>query len=60
MRFVQEHTIQNKKLMESTDPEIQSKRQKMLMDTAANPDAAREFLLERAMINCYRESQAAV
>lgn len=60
VRFVQEHTIQNKKLMESTDPDIQSKRQKMLMDTAANPDAAREFLLERAMINCYRESQAAV
>jgi 3-(3-hydroxy-phenyl)propionate hydroxylase len=60
VRFVQEHTIQNKKLMESTDPDIQSKRQKMLMDTAANPAAAREFLLERAMINCYRESQAAV
>ena len=60
VRFVQEHTIRNKKLMESTDPDIQRKRQQMLMETAADPDAAREFLLERAMINCYRESQAAV
>ena len=58
VRFVQEHTIRNKKLMESTDPEVQCKRQKMLMDTAADPAAAREFLLERAMINCYRDSVA--
>ena len=60
VRFVQEHTIQNKKLMESTDPDVQQRRQKMLMDTAADPEAAREFLLERAMINCYRESEAAI
>ena len=59
VRFVQEHTIQNKKLMESTDPDVQKKRQKMLMETAANPVAAREFILERAMINCFRDSQAA-
>lgn len=58
VRFVQEHTIQNKKLMESTDPDVQKKRQKMLMDTAADPAAARDFLLERAMINCYKTSQA--
>lgn len=60
VRFVQEHTINNKKLMESTDPDIQKKRQKMLMDTAADPDKARDFLLERAMINCFNESQAAL
>lgn len=60
VRFVQEHTIQNKKLMESTDSDVQKKRQRMLMETAANPDAARNFILERAMINCYKESQAAV
>ena len=59
VRFVQEHTIRNKELMESTDPDIQQKRQQMLMDTANDPAAAREFLLERAMINCLRESQAA-
>ena len=59
VRFVQEHTIQNKKLMESNDPDVQRKRQAWLMETAADPDAARAFLLERAMINCVRESQAA-
>ena len=58
VRFVQEHTIRNKKLMESADPEMQRKRQRMLMDTAADPEAAREFLMERAMINCYRDSVA--
>lgn len=57
VKFVQEHTIQNKKLMESTDTEVQQKRQRFLMETAADPAAAREFLLERAMINCLRESQ---
>ena len=58
VRFVQAHTIRNKELMESTDPCIQARRQKMLMETAADPRAAREFLLERAMINCYRDSMA--
>ena len=41
VRFVQEHTIQNKKLMESTDPDVQKKRQESLMRTAADPQAAR-------------------
>ncbi len=58
VRFVQEHTINNKKLMESTDPHIQSKRQKMLMDTAADPVRAKAFIMERAMIDCVRESLA--
>jgi len=58
VRFVQDHTIANKKLMEASDEEAQIARQKMLMDTAADPDKAREFLLERAMINCVRDSEA--
>ena len=58
VRFVQEHTIANKKLMEATDESTQQARQKMLMETAANPQKAREFLLERAMINCVRDSEA--
>lgn len=59
VRFVQQHTIENKKLMESTDPDVQKNRQRMLMEAASDPVAARNFLLERAMINVYRESQAA-
>ncbi len=58
VRFVQEHTIANKKLMEARDPETQVARQKMLMATAADPQQARAFLLERAMINCVRDSEA--
>jgi 3-(3-hydroxy-phenyl)propionate hydroxylase len=58
VRFVQEHTIANKKLMEATDTDTQVARQKMLMETAADPDKARAFLLERAMINCVRDSEA--
>jgi 3-(3-hydroxy-phenyl)propionate hydroxylase len=58
VRFVQEHTIANKKLMEATDAEAQNARQQMLMETAADPVKAREFLLERAMINCVRDSEA--
>lgn len=58
VRFVQEHTIANKKLMEARDRATQDQRQKMLMETAADPARAREFLLERAMINCVRDSEA--
>jgi 3-(3-hydroxy-phenyl)propionate hydroxylase len=58
VRFVQEHTIANKKLMEATDTETQDARQKMLMESAADPVKAKAFLLERAMINCVRDSEA--
>lgn len=58
VRFVQEHTIANKKLMEARDVETQKSRQKMLMETAADPNMAKSFLLERAMINCVRDSEA--
>ncbi|MEH6568281.1 MAG: NAD(P)/FAD-dependent oxidoreductase [Halioglobus sp.] len=58
VRFVQDHTIANKKLMEATDHETQKARQKMLMETAADPVKAKAFLLERAMINCVRDSEA--
>ena len=58
VRFVQEHTINNKKLMEATDTDTQQRRQKMLMETAADPERAKAFLMERAMINCLRDAEA--
>ncbi|MBL8385164.1 MAG: FAD-dependent monooxygenase [Burkholderiales bacterium] len=58
VRFVQEHTIANKKLMEATDAGTQDRRQQWLNATAADPVQARAFLLERAMINCVRDSLA--
>ncbi|TKB46079.1 FAD-dependent oxidoreductase [Thalassotalea mangrovi] len=56
VQFVQKHTIENKKLMESTDPDIQAKRQKMFMETAADVKKAKAFVMERAMFNCLRDS----
>lgn len=58
VQFVQDHTMKNKELMESTDPDVQRKRQKWLMETAANPVAAKDFVRERAMIDCLRDSLA--
>ncbi|GLP96372.1 FAD-dependent oxidoreductase [Paraferrimonas sedimenticola] len=57
VKFVQEHTINNKKLMESTDSDVQAKRQKMFMETAADPQKAKAFVLERAMITSYQEAE---
>ncbi|WP_159931162.1 NAD(P)/FAD-dependent oxidoreductase [Oceanicoccus sp. KOV_DT_Chl] len=58
VKFVQEHTISNKKLMESTETEVQIARQKMLMETAADPIKSKAFVMERAMLNCVRDSLA--
>ncbi|MEH6586092.1 MAG: NAD(P)/FAD-dependent oxidoreductase [Halioglobus sp.] len=56
VKFVQDHTIANKKLMEATGQAAQESRQKMLLESAADPVKAKAFLLERAMINCVRDS----
>ena len=58
VKFVQEHTISNKELMESTETDVQVARQKMLMETAADPVKAKAFVMERAMLNCVRDSLA--
>ncbi len=58
MTFIQQHTIANKQLMEATDEKIQVDRQQFLMDSAADPVKAKEFLMERAMIDCVRDSEA--
>lgn len=53
--FIQKHTIQNKALMESTDPEVQKKRQADFMKKAGDPALALDFLKERAMLKLLRE-----
>lgn len=55
-KFVQEHTIKNKELMESKDPELQRKRQAEFMQTASDPVLAKQFLLKTSMIQSLRES----
>jgi 3-(3-hydroxy-phenyl)propionate hydroxylase len=56
VRFVQEHTIRNKKLMEERDPDAQRKRQAEFMATAADPTRARDFLLRTSMIQSLRDA----
>ncbi len=56
VRYVQAHTIQNKKLMEAKDPDIQRKRQDEFMRTAADPELAKPFLMRTSMINAVREA----
>jgi len=57
-QFVQQHTINNKKLMESKDPGIQQKRQADYMRQAADPQLARQFLLRTSMIQSLRDETA--
>jgi 3-(3-hydroxy-phenyl)propionate hydroxylase len=56
LRFVQEHTINTKRLMESRDPNIQRKRQADLMQAASDPALARQFLLKTSMIQSLRDA----
>lgn len=51
-RFVQEHTINNKKLMESSNLDVQKRRQRELMTKASDPALAKAFVMERAMMHC--------
>lgn len=56
MNVVQEHTINNKKLLEARDPDVQRKRQEEFMRTAADPQLARQFLLKTSMIQSLRDA----
>lgn len=54
--FVQRHTMRNKKLMESTDEDVQRTRQREFLRQANDPGLAREFLMRTSMIDSLRES----
>ncbi|MFK7830443.1 MAG: FAD-dependent oxidoreductase [Congregibacter sp.] len=54
--FVQSHTMRNKKLMESTDEQVQRNRQREFLRLANDPGLAREFLMRTSMIDSLRES----
>jgi 3-(3-hydroxy-phenyl)propionate hydroxylase len=58
VRFVQDHTIRNKKLLEEKDPSAQRARQAEFMATAADPARARAFLLRTSMIESLHEAAA--
>lgn len=55
-KFIQKHTKKNKELMESTDTDVQRRRQENFMKKSADPSLAKAFVMETSMINCLRES----
>ena len=57
-KFIQEHTIRNKKLMEATDAKVRRERQKEYMRIAAKPDLSKEFVRRNSMIDSVREANA--
>lgn len=54
--FVQAHTMRNKKLMESTDEDVQRARQKEFLRLANDPELAKEHLMRTSMIDSLRDS----
>ena len=56
--FVQQQTIANKKRLEARDPETRRRNLRELAQTAANPERAREFLLETSMIAMQRRANS--
>ena len=58
IQFVQKQTKKNKSMMESTDIDVQKKRQEMLMDVCSSPEKEKEYLMQSSMINSVRESYA--
>ena len=56
--FIQKQTIENKKRMESLDPDAQRKRQAEFMSRrAADPVEAHAFLLRTSMIGAWRDQR---
>lgn len=53
---VQTMSIRNKRLLEERDPAVHRQRMEELMATAADPQRARQFLLESSMIAGLRKS----
>lgn len=57
VQFVQEHTMRNKELIEGGDKQTQAKRLAEFQRLAADPVAAKEFLMRTSMIQVLRETE---
>lgn len=55
--FVQQQTIQNKKRLESKDPELRKRNLDELRSIASNPERAKAFLMKTSMIEAQRHVQ---
>ena len=50
VEFVQSQSISNKRMLEEADPAAREKKFDELRQIAADPDAARDFLIKSSMI----------
>jgi 3-(3-hydroxy-phenyl)propionate hydroxylase len=58
VEFVQEQTVENKRRLEETDPQIRSSRLNELRSIAADPAKAHAFLLRSSLIESVRRASA--
>lgn len=56
VKFIQQHTIKNKKMLEDSSEQAQAVRQAEFLRIAADPAQAREFMLRASMIDSLREA----
>lgn len=57
IEYVQAITIRNKRLLEEKDPAVREERLNELRATAANPEAARQYLINSSMIASIRRAE---
>lgn len=57
VEFVQQQTIQNKKRLEAKDPEKRKQNLAELTRAAADPERARQFMLQSSMIAAMRKNE---
>lgn len=56
VNFIQSRTIENKRMMETKDEDVQAARQKNFMEIVGNPEREKKYLMESSMIDSLRSS----
>ena len=60
VKYVQQQTIANKRLMEERDPKVRTKNFDELRRIAENPDASRKYMRRAALLDSLNEANAVV
>ena len=55
--YVQQTTIRNKAMLEETDPDVRKAKHDEMRAAVADPEKAREYLLQSSMITALREAE---
>jgi 3-(3-hydroxy-phenyl)propionate hydroxylase len=60
VKYVQQQTIANKRLMEERDPKVRTKNFDELRRIAENPDASRKYMRRATLLDSLNEANAVV